>query len=134
VQLGARYDGSAIVVEDGAPPRDDFLHYTPSGVPGGPAPHYWPSAGRGYGDSLFDRFGVGFTLLRLGRKPPNTSTIEAAAQQRYVPLKVIDLPQDDARELYGRDLALIRPDQYVAWRGNTPPANPDQMFARLIGA
>ena len=35
VQLGARYDGSPIIAEDGAPPRDDFLHYTPSGVPGG---------------------------------------------------------------------------------------------------
>jgi hypothetical protein len=67
VQLGARYDGSPIIAEDGAPPRDDFMHYTPSGVPGGRAPHYWPGAGRGYGDSLFDQFGRGFTLLRLGR-------------------------------------------------------------------
>jgi len=50
-----------------------------------------------------------------------------------VPLKVIDLPQDDARDLYGRDLALIRPDQYVAWRGDTPPADPNAMLARLTG-
>jgi hypothetical protein len=133
VQLGARYDGSPILVEDGAPPRDDFLHYTPSGVPGGRAPHYWPGAGRGYGDSLFDRFGSGFTLLRLGSKPADTASIEAAARQRLVPLKVIDLPQDDARDLYGRDLALIRPDQYVAWRGDTPPADPNAMLARLTG-
>ena len=73
VQLGARYDGSPIVAEDGAPPADDYLRYTPSGVPGGRAPHYWPGAGRGYGDSLFDRFGKGFTLLRLGGKAPDTS-------------------------------------------------------------
>jgi hypothetical protein len=134
VQLGARYDGSPIVAEDGAPPRDDFLHYTPSGVPGGRAPHYWPGAGRGYGDSLFDRFGLGFTLLRLGSRAADTSSIEAAAHQRRVPLKVIDLPHDDARELYGSDLALIRPDQYVAWRGDVPPPDPERMLARLIGA
>jgi len=134
VQLGARYDGSPIIAEDGAPPRDDFMHYTPSGVPGGRAPHYWPGAGRGYGDSLFDQFGRGFTLLRLGRKPADTSSIEATARQRGVPLKVIDLPQGDARELYGRDLALIRPDQYVAWRGDVPPPDPNAMLARLIGA
>ena len=134
VQLGARYDGSPIVAEDGAPPPDALDTYTPSGVPGGRAPHYWPGTGRGYGDSLFDRLGVGFTLLRLGGKPADTSSIEAAARQRRVPLKVIDLPQDDARELYGRDLALIRPDQYVAWRGDAPPADPDRMLARLVGA
>jgi len=26
---------------------------------------------------------------------------------------------DEARDLYGADLALIRPDQIVAWRGNS---------------
>ena len=109
--------------------------YTPSGVPGGRAPHYWPGAGRGYGYFLFDQFGRGFTLLRLGRKPARPPpSIEAAARQRRVPLTIIDLPQDDARELYGRDLVLIRPDQYVAWRGDVPPSDPDRMLARLIGA
>ena len=38
VQLGARYDGSPIIAEDGAPPPDDYVDYTPSGVPGGRAP------------------------------------------------------------------------------------------------
>jgi 2-polyprenyl-6-methoxyphenol hydroxylase-like FAD-dependent oxidoreductase len=133
VQLGARYDGSPIVAEDGAPPPDALETYTPSGVPGGRAPHYWPGAGRGYGDSLFDRFGRGFTLLRLGGRPTNTSAIEAAARRRGVPLTVIDLPQDDARDLYGRDLALIRPDQYVAWRGDAPSSDPDRLLGRLLG-
>ena len=90
--------------------------------------------GRGYGDSLFDQFGIGFTLLRLGGRAPDTSSIEAAAQRRRVPLKAIDLPQSDARDLYGRDLALIRPDQYVAWRGDAPPSDPDRLIGRLIGA
>ena len=134
MQLGARYDGSPIVVADGAPPPDELDRYTPSGVPGGRAPHYWPGQGRGIGDSLFDRFGKGFTLLRLGGKAADTSSIEAAARKRSVPLTVIDLPQADARELYGRDLALVRPDQYVAWRGNAPPSDPDRVIGRLIGA
>jgi 2-polyprenyl-6-methoxyphenol hydroxylase-like FAD-dependent oxidoreductase len=134
VQLGARYDGSPIVTEDGAPPPDELEHYTPSGVPGGRAPHYWPGTGRGYGDSLFDQFGKGFTLLRLGHKPPDTSSIEEAARRINVPLRVIDLPDADARDLYGRDLALIRPDQYVAWRGDTPPSDPDRLIERLVGA
>jgi 2-polyprenyl-6-methoxyphenol hydroxylase-like FAD-dependent oxidoreductase len=134
VQLGARYDGSPIVAEDGAPPADDYVNYTPSGVPGGRAPHYWLDQGRGYGSSLFDRLGLGFTLLRLGGKAADTSPIEAAARRRGVQLKLIDVPQPDARELYGRDLALIRPDQYVAWRGNASPSNPDRLLAQMVGA
>jgi hypothetical protein len=133
VQLGARYDGSPIVTEDGAPPPDALDRYTPSGVPGGRAPHYWPGQGRGPGDSLFDLFGKGFTLLRLGGRPEDASSLEAAARRRRVPLTTIDLPDADARELYGRDLALIRPDQYVAWRGDTPPADPDRLIERLVG-
>jgi 2-polyprenyl-6-methoxyphenol hydroxylase-like FAD-dependent oxidoreductase len=134
VQLGARYDGSPVVIDDGTPPPDELDRYTPSGVPGGRAPHYWPGGGRGPGDSLFDRFGKGFTLLRLGGKPVDTSSIEAAARKRAVPLKVIDLPDAAARELYGGNLALIRPDQYVAWRGDAPPADPDNVIARVVGA
>jgi hypothetical protein len=134
VQLGARYDGSPIVGTDGTPPPDSVDRYTPSGVPGGRAPHYWPGTGRGMGDSLYDRFGKGFTLLRFGRTPADTSSIETAARKRGVPLKVLDLPHDDARELYGRDLALIRPDQYVAWRGDAPPSDPDRLIGQLVGA
>ena len=134
VQLGARYDGSPIVSEDGAPPADDYVHYTPSGIPGGRAPHYWLDAGRGHGSSLFDRLGAGFTLLRLGGTAADTASIEAAAHNRGMPLKVVDVPQSDARDLYGRDLALIRPDQYLAWRGNAPPSDPDRLVAQLLGA
>jgi 2-polyprenyl-6-methoxyphenol hydroxylase-like FAD-dependent oxidoreductase len=133
VQLGARYDGSPIVAEDGTPPPHTYEAYTPSGVPGGRAPHYWLGQGRGYGDSLFDRIGKGFTLLRLNGKA-DTSPIEAAARQRRVPLTVLDVSAADARELYGRDLALIRPDQYVAWRGDVAPPDPDKLIARLSGA
>jgi hypothetical protein len=120
-------------MEDGAPPADNYEHYIPSGVPGGRAPHYWPRPGRGPGDSLFDQFGKGFTLLRLGGRAPDTSAIEAAARRHHVPLKVIDLPQADVRDLYGRDLALIRPDQYVAWSGDAPPSDPDRLIERIIG-
>jgi 2-polyprenyl-6-methoxyphenol hydroxylase-like FAD-dependent oxidoreductase len=134
VQLGARYDGSPIIAEDGAAPADDYVNYVPSGVPGGRAPHHWVGAERKIGDSLYDRFGKGFTLLKLGNTAARTDEIEAAALKRSIPLKVIDLHEAAARELYGRDLVLIRPDQYVAWRGNAPPTDPDRLLARLTGS
>ena len=134
VQLGARYDGSPVIAADGAPPHDDYLRYVPSGIPGGRAPHLWVGSGRGYGDSLYDRLGPGFTLLRLGGKAPDGAAIKQAARARNVPLSVLDVPLPAARDLYERDLALIRPDQHVAWRGNTPPGDPDRLMAQLVGA
>jgi hypothetical protein len=134
VQLGARYDGSPIIAEDGTPPSDDWVIYTPSSVPGGRTPHVWMGDGRGYGDSLFDRLGLGFTLLRLGNKSADGSAITAAARKHNVPLAVLDVPHAEARELYGCDLALVRPDQHIAWRGNAAPPDPDRMIARAIGA
>ncbi len=134
VQIGARYDGSPIIVPDGAPPADDYMNYKPSSVPGGRTPHFWLGEGRGYGDSLFDRLGRGFTLLRLGRTSADTSALERAAATRNVPLTVLEMPQDYARDLYGCDLALVRPDQYVAWRGNMPPSDPDRLLSQVVGA
>jgi hypothetical protein len=47
-------------------------------------------------------------------------------------LKVLDLPTREARDLYQADLALIRPDQVVAWRGNSGEAAPE-IFRRVLG-
>jgi 2-polyprenyl-6-methoxyphenol hydroxylase-like FAD-dependent oxidoreductase len=131
VQLGARYDGSP-VVDDGRPaPADSLTTYTPTSAPGGRAPHVWLDAGRSDGSSLFDRLGRGLTLLRLGPRPPDVSGIREAAAARRVPLDILDVADSDARDLYDCDLALIRPDQYVAWRGNGPPKQ--AVLARVCG-
>jgi hypothetical protein len=134
VHLGSRYVGSPVNGGDGAPPADEYLRYMPSGVPGGRAPHLWTNEGRGYGDSLYDRLGRGFTLLRLGGQTPDASPLLEAAARRGLPLATLDVAGDAARDLYQRDLVLVRPDQYVAWRGNAMPAEPDRLLAQLAGA
>src|SRR5262249_41454105 len=129
IQLGARYDGSRIVVPDGtAPPKDDPTVYTPSAAPGGRAPHLF----LGRGDSLFDRFGRGFTLLRLGGDA-DVAPLAAAAEARGVPFTSFDVPLRQGRALYEADLALIRPDQHVAWRGNRLPGDCDELLAQVTG-
>jgi Aromatic-ring hydroxylase, C-terminal len=50
-----------------------------------------------------------------------------------MPLKVLDVTDTGVRALYDCDLALIRPDQYVAWRGNATPADAKSLLARLVG-
>ncbi len=116
ITFGGRYDGSPIVVSDGtAPPPDAVNSYQPTGCPGGRAPHLWLGDGR----SLYDALGFEFTLLQLGSKPADTASFRAAADAMNIPLSVVAVAGDEARELYGADLALIRPDQIVAWRGNS---------------
>ena len=133
VQLGARYDESPIIIPDGTPPTDDFTRYTPSSVPGGRAPHLWMNHGRGMGSSLFDHFGVDFTLLRLNPRKAEPTRFETAASKQGVPLRVFDVTAPWARDLYERNLILIRPDQHIAWRGDDSPVDPDQVLARVVG-
>jgi aromatic ring hydroxylase-like protein len=103
------------VVADGTtPPPDKPNEYVPTGCPGGRAPHLWLEDEY----SLYDMFAFEFTLLRLGAKPPDATPLRAAAQAKRLPLKILDINTDEARDLYGADLALVRPDQIVAWRGS----------------
>ena len=127
ITFGGRYDGSPAVVSDGtAPPPDTANNYLPTACPGGRPPHLWLGDGR----SLFDGFGFEWTLLRLsGAKG---ATFEQSASKRNLDLKRFDLQIPEARDLYAADLALIRPDQIVAWRRNDDRAA-DTVLATLTG-
>ena len=110
ITFGGRYDGSPAIVPDGtqAPP-DTPNTFVPTACPGGRPPHLWLADGR----SLYDGFGFEWTLLRLG-------TVDGALfTKSHLPLTVFDLKTPEARELYGADLVLIRPDQIIAWRGDS---------------
>lgn len=134
VQLGARYDASAIVDAGRCtPPPDAFTSYTPSAVPGGRTPHLWLDDVHGPGSSLFDRLGTGFTLLRVGDGAPRGQALATAAAEHGVPLTTLELPGDRARELYGRGLVLVRPDQHVAWRGDELPGDPGALIRLVTG-
>jgi prepilin-type processing-associated H-X9-DG protein len=129
VQLGARYDNSPIIAGDGsAAPPDDPATYTPSSVPGGRAPYLWLDGHR----SLYDELGSGFTLLRFN-SGTETTAIEHAAKAATMPLDVVDVASEPGRDLYERDLALIRPDLVVAWRGNRLPDDCASLVARVTG-
>jgi hypothetical protein len=134
VHLGARYDGSPLVICDAAPPADRSDRYEPSGVPGGRAPHFWIDDARGIASSIYDQLGTGFSLLRFG--DATGDALQRAAHDRSIPLAVIDVAQRGARALYGRALALIRPDMHLAWRGDEPidAAVARSIFARATAA
>jgi 2-polyprenyl-6-methoxyphenol hydroxylase-like FAD-dependent oxidoreductase len=129
VTFGGRYDGSPIIVPDGGvPPPDAANEYRPSANPGGRAPHLWIDDEV----SLFDLFGFEFTLLRLGPHAASAEPFVSAAATLGIPLKAVDVASEEARALYEADLALIRPDQMVAWRGNDP-AHAADVLRRATG-
>ncbi|WP_332452201.1 FAD-dependent monooxygenase [Burkholderia ubonensis] len=139
VELGARYDGSAIVWPDGKAPDDDPLTYRPSSVPGGRLPHLWLSGADGMRHSVFDLLGVGFTLLRVraAAEPPvpddGVARLVDAARARAIPLSIVEITSDAAPSLYERRLVLIRPDQHVAWRGDLVPRRAGELLDRVTG-
>jgi hypothetical protein len=49
----------------------------------------------------------------------DAAPFRAAADALRIPLSMVPIAGDEARDLYSADLALIRPDQIVAWRGNS---------------
>ena len=51
-----------------------------------------------------------------------------------VPLSVASLDDPEIGALYERRLVLVRPDGHVAWRGDTPPADPLAVVDRVRGA
>jgi 2-polyprenyl-6-methoxyphenol hydroxylase-like FAD-dependent oxidoreductase len=129
ITFGGRYDGSPIIISDGtAPPPDAVNTYEPTGCPGGRAPHLWLSDGR----SLYDVLGLDFTLLQFGSTPVDATPFRAEAQVLNMPLTIVPIPGADTRDLYGTDLALIRPDQIVAWRGNSSVQAAD-VLRRAVG-
>jgi 2-polyprenyl-6-methoxyphenol hydroxylase-like FAD-dependent oxidoreductase len=129
LNFGSYYDRSPIIAYDGAQqPAYTMDSYTPSTVPGCRTPHLW--CGNGF--SLYDAMGPEFSLLRFDRAI-ETGAIEQAARHRGVPLKILDLGPD-VRAFDGSGLVLSRPDQHVAWRDNSQPADPLALIDRVRGA
>jgi 2-polyprenyl-6-methoxyphenol hydroxylase-like FAD-dependent oxidoreductase len=133
--LGLGYENSPVITTDldheagvaETPPSQGQAYY-PTARPGSLAPHAWmPDGG-----SLYDLFGEGFTLLVAeGVDKTVTARAQRHARELEIPLKVLRPTGVPMAELYQADLALIRPDQHVAWRGT---AWTKAILQRAIGA
>ena len=114
ITLGARYDASPVIISDGTkPPEDSASVYVPTACPGGRLPHAWLADGR----SVYDALSFEFTLLQLAENK-SAQVILDTARSFGIPLTLLDLRQENLRQVYQADLVLVRPDQIVCWRGN----------------
>ena len=112
--LGYRYTQSPVIPEAVAVAADS-RSYHPSSEPGALAAHAWLGDGR----SLYDCFGAGFTLFTQSPLEDDVLAARAEANEHGIPLSILALPCEVPRELYPCALTLVRPDQHVAWRGDT---------------
>jgi 2-polyprenyl-6-methoxyphenol hydroxylase-like FAD-dependent oxidoreductase len=129
-ELGYRYVASPLVwPEPGEGPAHDFIEYRPTTFPGARLPHVWLADG----SAVQDRIGydLRYTLVRFSDRDANGLANGFASLR--APFRVLDLRDERARELYGRDLILLRPDLHIAWRGNRMPDEPLQIAKMATG-
>ena len=65
--------------------------------------------------------------------PADARALEHELRTIGAPFEVLRVPDERARELYGRDLVLVRPDLHVVWRGNAAPDDPRAIAATVTG-
>jgi 2-polyprenyl-6-methoxyphenol hydroxylase-like FAD-dependent oxidoreductase len=138
-ELGYRYVGSPLIAaeagqtgDEGADrgPEHNFMEYMPSTYPGARLPHVWLADGTAVQDRI--GYGHGYTLLRFAGTH-DVSALGRAFAARGAPYGVLDLPDTRARDVYGHDLILVRPDLHVVWRGNALPDDPGRLAALATG-
>ncbi|MGB0619079.1 MAG: FAD-dependent monooxygenase [Myxococcota bacterium] len=129
IEIGYRYDDSNVLCyEDDEATPVAMARYEPTTRPGARIPSLFLEDGR----ALFDLLGRGFTLIRFA--DVDVEPLVAAARERGVPLDVLDLREEWVREIYERDLVLVRPDQHAAWRGDALPEDAHAVLDRVRGA
>jgi 2-polyprenyl-6-methoxyphenol hydroxylase-like FAD-dependent oxidoreductase len=128
-ELGYRYVGSPVIWDEPGGPEHLFREYVPTTWPGARLPHVWLADGT----PMQDAIGSGFTLLRLGGSGTDVRPLESAMRALGAPLTTLDVPDVAARDVYGYDLLLLRPDLHVVWRGNALPPDPGRLAAIATG-
>jgi hypothetical protein len=129
IEAGYRYAGSPLIADEPGGPDLDNRAYVATTWPGFRLPHVWLDDR----SALHDHLGSGYTLLRLGATTADTRALESAFTASGAPFAVQTFADARAREIYGYDLIVVRPDLHVVWRGNTAPADPRGLAALATG-
>ena len=128
-ELGYRYVDSPIICNVPGGPEHLFRDYQPTTWPGARLPHLWLDDGT----PMQDRIPDGYSILKLGGSTADIGDLEDAIRACGAPVSVFDVPDSVARDVYGYDLILLRPDMHVVWRGQGPPADAAKVAAIATG-
>ncbi|OTG90864.1 FAD-dependent oxidoreductase [Acinetobacter sp. ANC 3813] len=121
LNFGYYYENSPVIAYDEeSAPAYDMNAFVSSTVPGCRLPDFYLKNQ----DSLYDCLGAEYSLLCFG-SDIDLQRIQQQATDMNFPLSILLLQQEQVPEGLGYKHAyiLVRPDQHVAWRGNTLPEN-----------
>ncbi|MFG1791836.1 FAD-dependent monooxygenase [Nocardia sp. NPDC049149] len=131
VQLGGRYDSTAVIDPDVRLPDLEDIDRVLDGTPGSRLPHLWIGERR----STLDLVATGFAVLAGPAGDHWVPAAQQVADQLRIPLvaTVIGVPEWPGRVGIAADGAvLVRPDQVIAWRSPTAPADPAGALERVL--
>jgi hypothetical protein len=129
-ELGYRYVGSPVICDIPGGPEHLYRTYEPTTWPGARLPHIWLDDGSAMQDRIPR---AGYTILRLGKPRHDGATLAAALRALGAPVTELDIPDGVAREIYGYDLILLRPDLHIVWRGNDAPDDASEVARIATG-
>jgi hypothetical protein len=119
IELGYRYIDSSIVIDEpGDGPDPNSFDYTPTTWPGSRLPHVWLDNGSAVQDLINPNC---YTLVNLSGDLDLSEEFSREFEKLSVPFEVLTISSDAAKQVYERDLLLLRPDMHVAWRGDSIP-------------
>lgn len=129
IELDIRLENSPVVVPDGsdAPPWDRRC-FVPTVRPG----HRAPNIVLDEKETLFDRFGPGFTLVDALGDSTQALRLVDEANRAGLPILHLELTDPAIATVYGRRLVLVRPDLQIAWSG-TDAAHAAQIVDQVRG-
>ena len=134
IELDARYKSPVIYLTsaDGPEPAWEVKTYTPSTYPGSRVPHVFLKDSK---TSIFDTLGPQWSLVTFMSSGADSRDAEkhsqvfiATAVEAGMPVQsVVLVDEDHARDIWGYDFVLVRPDAHVAWRGRHIPDTKDEI-------
>jgi 2-polyprenyl-6-methoxyphenol hydroxylase-like FAD-dependent oxidoreductase len=121
------YEGSSVVI--GPPDGVCSIHGRMSFK--AEAGHHLAPKPLSSGANVFSELSSGFTLLAFDA---DSTSLEATARERGIPLKVVRDTPAEGREQYEARLVLVRPDQYVVWAADEAPSDATELLRRVTGS
>jgi FAD-dependent monooxygenase len=114
--LGQRYKDTPVIIADTSSlePRESITEYIPSTWPGARAPHVILADGE---TSILNICGSNFTIVDFTPLGQLADKFCDTAEELKIPLTKLHLPNEiHCRKIWERDVVLVRPDWFVAWR------------------
>jgi 2-polyprenyl-6-methoxyphenol hydroxylase-like FAD-dependent oxidoreductase len=96
------------------------------------AGHHLPPQLLSSGRNVFAELGNEFTLFVFDGEDATAAAFAQAAKALPLPLKIVRDSYDQGRRAYEAKLILVRPDRYIAWTGDTPPADAASLLAKSL--